>query len=47
VFYVIDRSTNGTWLNGKRLTRGAEELLPDQAEILVAEVITLAFRSRR
>jgi hypothetical protein len=47
VFYVIDRSTNGTWLNGKRLTTGAEELLPDQAEILVAEVITLAFRSRR
>jgi FHA domain len=47
VFFVIDRSTNGTWLNGKRLKKGAEELLPGQAEIMVAEVIKLEFRSRQ
>jgi hypothetical protein len=47
VFVVVDRSTNGTWLDGRRLKRGIEEVLPDHAEIKVAEVITLAFEMRR
>jgi len=47
VFVIVDRSTNGTWLDGKRLKRGVEEVLPEQAEIKVAEVITLAFEMRR
>ncbi len=47
VFLVIDKSTNGTWLNGKRLKRNAEEALPDAAEIGLAEVLTLSFRARR
>ena len=46
-FTVVDRSRNGTWLNGRRLTRGAEVELPDRAEIGVAEVITLTFEVRR
>jgi hypothetical protein len=47
VFLVTDKSTNGTWLNGRRLKRGAEEVLPDNAEIGVAEVLTLSFRIRK
>jgi hypothetical protein len=47
VFVIIDRSTNGTWLDGRRLKKGVEEVLPEQAEIKVAEVITLAFEARR
>ncbi len=46
-FYVIDKSTNGTWVDGKRLKKGAEEPLPERAEIGVAEVLTLAFEVRR
>jgi len=46
-FYITDRSTNGAWVNGRRLKRGAEEPLPDKAEIGVAEVLTLSFEVRR
>ncbi|HTX33581.1 MAG TPA: FHA domain-containing protein [Bryobacteraceae bacterium] len=46
-FTLLDKSRNGTWLNGKRLARGAEEKLPDRAEIGVAEVLKLAFEVRR
>jgi len=46
-FVIVDRSTNGTWLDGKRLKRGVEEVLPEHAEIKIAEVITLAFEMRR
>ncbi len=42
-FLIVDKSMNGTWLNGKRLTRGIEEPLPAKAQISVAEVITLHF----
>jgi hypothetical protein len=42
-FLIVDKSMNGTWLNGKRLTRGVEEQLPVRAQISVAEVITLHF----
>ncbi|MGH7490255.1 MAG: FHA domain-containing protein, partial [bacterium] len=47
VFLISDRSTNGTWLDGKRLKKGVEEVLPEHAEIKVAEVITLAFETRK
>jgi len=47
VFLILDKSTNGTWLDGKRLKKGVEEVLPDRAEIKVADVITLTFEVRR
>jgi hypothetical protein len=43
VFSIIDNSTNGTWVDGKRLRKGTEELLPNRAEIGVGEVLTLMF----
>jgi hypothetical protein len=46
-FALLDKSRNGTWLNGRRLARGAEEKLPDRAEIGIAEIIKLAFEARR
>ncbi len=45
-FVIVDKSMNGTWLNGKRLSRGVEETLPPKAQISVAEVITLQFEAR-
>jgi hypothetical protein len=45
-FVIVDKSMNGTWLNGNRLTRGVEETLPLKAHIGVAEVITLQFEAR-
>jgi FHA domain len=47
IFTAVDRSTNGTWLDGRRLKKGVEEILPDRAEIKVAEAITLIFETRR
>jgi hypothetical protein len=47
VFSIVDQSTNGTWLDGRRLKSGIEELVPDHAQITVAEVLTLAFEVRR
>jgi hypothetical protein len=46
-FSIVDRSTNGTWLDGKRLKRDSEQALPERAEIGVAEVLTLVFQVRR
>jgi hypothetical protein len=46
-FVIVDQSTNGTWLDGRRLKRGVEEILPEQAQIKVAEVVNLAFEIRR
>jgi hypothetical protein len=46
VFLIVDKSTNGTWLDGKRIRRGIEEILPGKAEIGVAEVLTLSFEVR-
>lgn len=46
-FRVVDKSVNGTWLDGKRLKKGVEEALPDRAQIGIAEVITLAFETRK
>jgi hypothetical protein len=45
-FFILDRSTNGTWVNGRRLKRDLEQALPEQAEIGVAEVLTLLFQVR-
>ena len=45
-FVIVDKSMNGTWLNGKRLARGVEETLPPKAQISVGEVITLHFEAR-
>jgi hypothetical protein len=47
VFTAVDRSTNGTWLDGRKLRKGIEELLPDRAEIKVADGVTLMFETRR
>jgi hypothetical protein len=47
VFAIVDQSRNGTWLNGRRLARGVAELMPDRAEIAVAEGVKLSFEARR
>jgi pSer/pThr/pTyr-binding forkhead associated (FHA) protein len=47
VFSITDCSTNGTWLNGKRLRKGIKEKLPAKAEINVGEVLTLQFEARQ
>lgn len=46
-FFVTDRSTNGTWIDGKRLKKGAEQALGERAEIGIAEVLTLVFQVRK
>jgi len=46
-FVIVDKSMNGTWLNGKRLERDVEETLPARAQIGVAEVITLQFEGKQ
>lgn len=46
-FTIEDQSRNGTWVNGKRLTRGSQVELPDRAEIGIAEVVKLNFEARR
>jgi pSer/pThr/pTyr-binding forkhead associated (FHA) protein len=46
-FLIVDRSTNGTWLNGKRLKPDVAEVVPERAEINVAEVIILNFETKK
>jgi pSer/pThr/pTyr-binding forkhead associated (FHA) protein len=46
-FWITDMSTNGTWIDGKRLKKGTEAPLPDRVQIGVSEVLTLAFEVRR
>ena len=46
-FAILDKSRNGTWLNGKRLSREVEQALPDRAEIGLAEVVKLSFEARK
>jgi pSer/pThr/pTyr-binding forkhead associated (FHA) protein len=46
-FYILDKSINGTWLEGKRLKKGVEEPMPERATIGVAQVITLSFEARK
>jgi len=45
-YLIVDKSMNGTWLNGKKLSRGVEESLPTSAQINIAEVITLHFEAK-
>jgi hypothetical protein len=46
-FTIVDKSRNGTWVNGKRLARDKEHSLPDRAEIGVADAVKLFFEARR
>jgi hypothetical protein len=46
-FSVTDVSTNGTWIDGKRLRKGVAEILPARASIGVGEVIVLSFEARK
>ncbi len=46
VFTITDLSTNGTFVDGKRLRKEVEQRLPDRAEIDVGEVLTLVFERR-
>jgi len=46
-FTVIDKSRNGTWLNGRKLKRGSAETVPERAEIRLAEVLKLSFQARK
>jgi hypothetical protein len=46
-FAITDKSRNGTFLNGKRLSRDVEAALGDRAEIGVAEAVKLTFEVRR
>jgi len=45
-FWITDKSTNGTWIDGKRLKKGMEEPLPDRAQISLSDVLTLDFEVR-
>jgi hypothetical protein len=47
VFFIKDTSTNGTSVNGKRLRKGIEEVLPNKTEIRIGDVLTLAFDVRK
>jgi hypothetical protein len=47
VFTIVDNSRNGTWLNGRKLSRGIEEPVPGSAEIKVAAVLKLSFEARK
>jgi hypothetical protein len=46
-FTIVDKSRNGTWVNGKKLARDREQALPDRAEIGVADAVKLFFEARR
>lgn len=46
-FFVTDKSTNGTWIDGKRIRKGMEEALPERARIGVGEALLLAFEVRK
>jgi hypothetical protein len=46
-FFITDKSTNGTSIDGKRLKKGAEEALPQRAEIGIGEALTLLFEVRK
>jgi hypothetical protein len=46
-YFVTDLSTNGTWLNGKRLVKAAEQPLPDGAELNLGEVLAVHFQVKK
>ncbi len=45
-FAILDSSTNGTWVNGRRLRKGVEDPLPMRANIGLGEVLDLNFEVR-
>jgi hypothetical protein len=47
LFSITDLSTNGTWLDGRRLRKGVAEPLPLRANINIGEVLTLTFEARK
>jgi hypothetical protein len=46
-FTILDKSRNGTWVDGRRLPREKEQPLPDRVEIGVTESLKLVFEARR
>ena len=46
-YFVTDLSTNGTWMNGKRLRKGTEEPLVDGAELNLGEVLAVHFEVKK
>ena len=46
-YFVTDLSTNGTWLNGKRLLKSTEQPLPDGAELNLGEVLAVHFQVKK
>jgi hypothetical protein len=46
-YFVTDLSTNGTWVNGKRLVKSAEQPLPDGAELNLGEVLAVHFQVKK
>ena len=47
LFFITDLSTNGTSVNGKRLRKGIEEPLPEQADLNLGDALTLHFEVRK
>jgi hypothetical protein len=45
-FIIVDRSMNGTVVDGRKLVRDIEETLPAKATIALAEHITMQFEQR-
>jgi hypothetical protein len=45
-FLIVDRSMNGTAVDGHKLTRDAEESLPSKATIVLADHIRMQFEQR-
>jgi FHA domain len=45
-FIIVDRSMNGTVVDGRKLVRDIEETLPRKATIALAEHITMQFEQR-
>jgi pSer/pThr/pTyr-binding forkhead associated (FHA) protein len=45
-FTIIDRSMNGTSVDGRKLVRDIEETLPRKAVIALAEHLTIQFEQR-
>ena len=45
-FFILDRSMNGTAVNGRKLVRDIEESLPQKATIELADQIKMQFEQR-
>jgi hypothetical protein len=45
-FKITDLSRNGTWLNGRRIAGNVEILMPERAEISLADMMSLSFEVR-